>query len=521
MAQVFSAAGFLMLPIAAALLLFALPKAAATDGVAHRLGIQECSSVYKVFAETSVKLDFEDGVSVQLRYPDGVDMGVTAQWFSGDGKILGTVKVREPALVIEEQSLVFVNTKPSPIRIQVTHNILWRWLYPTGNKDVNWTIDRKEAKKITQMLIGVDASNTTFGRAFAVHLEEADGKFPNTEGNWRGEGDVQLIRYDEKLYAWHSDDRQTGWGEVTSTSKLIDVEAHRSVRIDAIDANGKTFMADVTFEKDKEDWVFEAMFRGQSCSGKRTAEGLFKGTWNRTEAYAQSKNAKKGGIHIFGNRAITFRTPSATDDKTKPVSAELSTRSSNLKDDVARMALEAVGDMIYYHHNSDAWFFQLKSTNKDQSSFLVHYNAADIFSWENWSRVVVDRIIGDSESLKGFLKIQNFKKGFPVADGKIRKEFRSKSSVFALEAPIDGHEFSAECLNSPGELPLKFTVAAATWVDLGDDSWLPRKLLSNYIPYLSNQRGVLTIQGTTAENSDTVVKVTFREQKYVSWKLEV
>eukprot|EP00922_Rhytidocystis_sp_ex-Travisia-forbesii_P043935 GHVS01065508.1.p1 GENE.GHVS01065508.1~~GHVS01065508.1.p1 ORF type:complete len:539 (+),score=45.32 GHVS01065508.1:145-1761(+) len=533
MAQVFSAALFLLLPIVG-LLTFTLATDL-TDGVAHRLSIGTSYTAHKRFADTSVTLDLGNGESIELLCAD--DGAVTAQKFS-EGKEIGKKEqVTDPALVIEEKSLVFIKTESSAIRTPLRQNFLSAWLYPTGKKDVIWDIDSDEAEIITKMLIGVEASDSPFGLAFREHLEKHNGTFSNEQGNWRGTGSVKLIRYDQKIYVYGTEKKELGWRSVGQLSGVITVKGLllveiKTVRIDALDSFGFSAAYDITFacSARADNCVFQAMFDDKACSGKRTAEGLFGSPWEMIEKYADFFTKERGLVGWSSPRArdskargglLVCTSPRAYDSIGTRVFASLSNCNEN---GVQRM--EGRGELLFEENTSTEYTFRF-AWNEEQEAIRVYYKTDEeagwrFSGWENWSHVLVDRIIDNNESLKGFRKIKDFNEGFFVdklANDKgeftIGKYFKGWRSFAGLQVPINGNHFVGFC--GGDERADKFIVDDATWVEPEDDSWPTTKLLSEYVPFLSKELGVLTLSGKKIETEDEIsVKLTFREDRYIS-----
>eukprot|EP00922_Rhytidocystis_sp_ex-Travisia-forbesii_P043942 GHVS01065516.1.p1 GENE.GHVS01065516.1~~GHVS01065516.1.p1 ORF type:complete len:523 (+),score=32.53 GHVS01065516.1:145-1713(+) len=517
MAQVFSAALFLLLPIVG-LLTFTLATDL-TDGVAHRLSIGTSYTAHKRFADTSVTLDLGNGESIELLCAD--DGAVTAQKFS-EGKEIGKKEqVTDPALVIEEKSLVFIKTESSAIRIPLKQNFLWTWLYPTGKKDVIWDIDSREAKIITKMLIGVEALYTPFGLAFREHLETNNGTFSNKRDHWRGKGDLKLIRYDKKIYTYATEKKEFGWRGVGQLSGVITVEGHggvqqQTVRIDPLHRYWAFAEYDITFECSGApgNCVFSAMFGNSACLNKRTAEGLFRRPWESIEKYAE-KFTQEPCVPLF------CRLPLASHSITTPVFAWIANDNRD-----AGQFFVASGELRRVENTSTEYTFRF-AWNEEQEAIRVYYKTDEeagwrFSGWENWSHVLVDRIIDNNESLKGFRKIKDFNEGFFVdklANDKgeftIGKYFKGWRSFAGLQVPINGNHFVGFC--GGDERADKFIVDDATWVEPEDDSWPTTKLLSEYVPFLSKELGVLTLSGKKIETEDEIsVKLTFREDRYIS-----
>eukprot|EP00922_Rhytidocystis_sp_ex-Travisia-forbesii_P043933 GHVS01065503.1.p1 GENE.GHVS01065503.1~~GHVS01065503.1.p1 ORF type:complete len:568 (+),score=62.13 GHVS01065503.1:96-1706(+) len=491
MAQVFSAALFLLLAIASV-----LPFALAIDpkgGVASRLGIYRECDAYKRFTGESVKLELEDEMSVVLSV-DGSD-DVTAQLFRKGEKIGKVERVTEPALVVKKGSLVFIGTESQSITIPSKKMLEKK---SSTKEHVIWKIDEDEAKLITTILIGDEAAATPFGLAFAKHIEVNNGMFSNGEDDWRGKGVVKLIRYDEKIYTYATEKKELGWRSVTKPSGVITVKGLRSeqktVRIDAVD--GWTLeIYDITFKCSAElGCVFAAMYDLMPCIRKRRAEVLFKRPWETIEKYARSET-------VEADTLIRFEVPSAGDPIVTPMCAAL------IEERPPGTWKEYIGNLLLKESTDTDWIFNL-AWQKNYEAFRVHYKADEEYGWkfekwDNWSQTLVSRIIRE-QNLSGFENIPAFTEGFFVEHFKheenesiIGKYFSNTwGGSVGFEVHVDCENLVAFCGKKEGTK--RFFVDEATW-ESKEESGRVRNVLSKVFRSLAKKQNVLTLSGRKIE----------------------
>eukprot|EP00922_Rhytidocystis_sp_ex-Travisia-forbesii_P043936 GHVS01065509.1.p1 GENE.GHVS01065509.1~~GHVS01065509.1.p1 ORF type:complete len:561 (+),score=56.46 GHVS01065509.1:96-1685(+) len=524
MAQVFSAALFLLLPIAS-LLQFTVATHP-TDGVADRLGIGTFYGVHKHFADTSVTLGLEDGKSVKL-VCDG-DNGVTAQ-IVRKGKVEEGEQVKGRALVIEEKSLVFIRTDSQSITIPFKKHS--SSLLPSRKERVIWSIDNDEAKRITPLLIGQAAAVTPFGIAFTEHLVNSSS-FSNVRRDKRGTGGVELIRYDEKLFIYDTERRDLGWREVVSgvitVKGLGDVE-QQTVRMDSVSKHGILEAYDITFRCSGApvQCVFAAMFDKIPCLRKRTGEGLFQGPWETIEKYA-----KKADTHEDGS--VVYRRTLASDPIATPIFASMwKARFSERPD-------RAGGKLVLLNKTPNRYTFQFASVDGHEAIRVYYEHDEEVgwtyVRWENWSRALVDRIV-PKPLLSDLVKIKGFREGFVVEESRIDenefmlgKYFGGLFTPAGLQVPIDGDDFVGFC-GLEGSA-VKFIVRSATWGSAEDDWWVIGKTPAAYGTLMKPEFNVMTLYGQkiktdyrrktvfseniTEEEDDVTVKLMFTGEDYIS-----
>eukprot|EP00922_Rhytidocystis_sp_ex-Travisia-forbesii_P043938 GHVS01065511.1.p1 GENE.GHVS01065511.1~~GHVS01065511.1.p1 ORF type:complete len:542 (+),score=51.00 GHVS01065511.1:147-1772(+) len=528
MAQVFSAALFLLLPIAS-LLQFTVATHP-TDGVADRLGIGTFYGVHKHFADTSVTLGLGDGKSVKLDC-DG-DNGVTAQIVRGAAVIGGTERVKDPALVIEEKNLVFIRTASQTIRIPFKKHS--SSLLPSGKERVIWKIAKTEAGMITAMLIGDEATATPFGIAFMNHLV-LNGAFSNGENNWGGKGDVKLVRCGEELFTCDTERRDLGWRRVRPLSGVIAVKGlegveQQTVRIDALGTFENEAAYDITFgcSGAPVECVFAAVVGNIPCLRKRTGEGLFQGPWETIEKYAKKQNTHEEGNQ---DQYIVYGPTLASHSIATPVFASLWAKREHDKRATARGNLVLLETSIYYANSSyDSSYTQYTfhfELNEGQEAIRVHYQSDKeagwkFTRWENWSRLLVKQVLERNVALSGFSNIKGFGEGFFSEESRIDenkfmigKYFEGWFSFAGLQLAIDGVRFVGFCGLEEGAQ--KFIVDDASWGKAVDDSPLIRQLMAKYVSSLDRELDVLTLSGKMLQKNVAItVKFMFTQGQYMS-----